>query len=199
MENNLKKLREREKITQEELAEIINMSVATIKKYEGESQIPIDKGFEISNKFQVSLDWLYCNENTDNEQIINTKTTVELLLSKMKFGFSDKTFNHPSAIITNTFATISTSQDFIVLLSEIQSLKNRKDNKEISESDFKSYLDEKILLFEKSKQRQEIHFFLVEEDFINSTDYDVNELYEQYIEANYHKIQRNKGEKTNEE
>ncbi|MGF3226757.1 helix-turn-helix domain-containing protein [Facklamia sp. P12932] len=80
MDNNLKKLRMMKNLTQEQLAEELNLSLSTIKKYEGDRQIPIEQALEISNKFDVTLDWLYCKKDIINER----DTLVEVLQSLNK-------------------------------------------------------------------------------------------------------------------
>ncbi|PTI47392.1 helix-turn-helix transcriptional regulator, partial [Staphylococcus succinus] len=80
MKNNLSELRKMENLTQEQLAEKLNLSLATIKKYESERQIPIDQALIISEMFDVSLDWLYCKNDIINER----DTMVEVLQSLNK-------------------------------------------------------------------------------------------------------------------
>ncbi|AGN24528.1 helix-turn-helix transcriptional regulator [Erysipelothrix rhusiopathiae] len=78
MDNNLKKLRERENLTQQKLADILGLSVASIKKYEGDSQISIEHALTLSKKYNVSLDWLYCQGDIINEQDTLTQTLIAL-------------------------------------------------------------------------------------------------------------------------
>lgn len=63
-ENNLKSLRIRESMTQNDFAVDNNLSLSTIKRYErGATQIPIDTALTFTKKYHVTLDWLYCKDN----------------------------------------------------------------------------------------------------------------------------------------
>ena len=58
--NNLNTLRKELNITQEDLAELLDVTPKTISNYECEKkQIPISKAFQISKNFGCSLEWLY--------------------------------------------------------------------------------------------------------------------------------------------
>lgn len=58
--NNLSTLRKELDITQEELADLLDVTSKTISNYECEKQlIPIPQALRISKKFGCSLDWLY--------------------------------------------------------------------------------------------------------------------------------------------
>lgn len=60
--NNLVKLREELGYTQEELAEILEVSTRMIHNYEsGKILFPIEKALKLTEKFNCSLDWLYGN------------------------------------------------------------------------------------------------------------------------------------------
>lgn len=58
----------------------MRLSVASIKKYEGDSQIPIEHALKLSKDFNVSWDWLYC---IDNKMKSDTMEQVMLALRKV--------------------------------------------------------------------------------------------------------------------
>ena len=67
--NNLKELRLKKKITQEELAKILNTSQSTISAYEsGKTTLLTAFALQIVEKYKVSLDWL-CGRKKKNINI----------------------------------------------------------------------------------------------------------------------------------
>lgn len=61
---NLLKIREELGYTQKELGSILNVSERMICNYETEeANLPIEKAILISQKWNYSLDWIYCNSN----------------------------------------------------------------------------------------------------------------------------------------
>lgn len=68
IKNNLLKIREDKKYTQKEMAELLNVSERQVCNYEiGETNLPIDKAMIISEKWNYSLDWIYCNTDLPKE------------------------------------------------------------------------------------------------------------------------------------
>ncbi|MEG0408681.1 MAG: helix-turn-helix transcriptional regulator [Bacilli bacterium] len=94
MENNLKKLREiNDNMTQQQLAEELDLSIQMIKKYEGGDRISIETALNIQEKFDVSLDWIYCkspymNERDTMSDILFSLTKI-LKLGRRKTNFGD--------------------------------------------------------------------------------------------------------------
>lgn len=63
IKSNLLKIREELDLTQEELGKILNVSTRQICNYESDdcSTLPLDKALILSQKYNYSLDWIYCN------------------------------------------------------------------------------------------------------------------------------------------
>lgn len=178
MKNNLSELRKMENLTQEQLAEKLNLSLATIKKYESERQIPIDQALIISEMFDVSLDWLYCKHNIINER----DTMVEVLQSLNKvFKITNRKSHNGDDVV---LLINSKFRDFLGDLNElyidrqyyfdIDKGKKDKAYNELREGIFekhkpimKSIFDE---LYFNEKDSQEIHDI---EDFTDSNVLDV--------------------------
>lgn len=178
MKNNLSELRKMENLTQEQLAENLNLSLATIKKYESERQIPIDQALIISEMFDVSLDWLYCKNDIINER----DTMVEILQSLNKVFKITNRKNHNGDDVV--LLINSKFRDFLRDLNElyidrqysfnIDKGKKEKAYNELREGIFekhkpimKSIFDE---LYFNEKESQEIHDI---EDFTDSNVLDV--------------------------
>lgn len=178
MKNNLSELRKMENLTQEQLAEKLNLSLATIKKYESERQIPIDQALIISEMFDVSLDWLYCKNDIINER----DTMVEVLQSLNKVFKITNRKNHNGDDVV--LLINSKFRDFLRDLNElyidrqysfnIDKGKKEKAYNELREGVFekhkpiiKSIFDE---LYFNEKDSQEIHDI---EDFTDSNVLDV--------------------------
>ncbi|AYU55823.1 XRE family transcriptional regulator [Staphylococcus debuckii] len=178
MKNNLSELRKMENLTQEQLAEKLNLSLATIKKYESERQIPIDQALIISEMFDVSLDWLYCKNDIINER----DTMVEVLQSLNKVFKITNRKNHNGDDVV--LLINSKFRDFLRDLNElyidrqysfnIDKGKKEKAYNELREGIFekhkpimKSIFDE---LYFNEKDSQEIHDI---EDFTDSNVLDV--------------------------
>lgn len=178
MKNNLSELRKMENLTQEQLAEKLNLSLATIKKYESERQIPIEQALIISEMFDVSLDWLYCKNDIINER----DTMVEVLQSLNKVFKITNRKNHNGDDVV--LLINSKFRDFLRDLNElyidrqysfnIDKGKKEKAYNELREGIFekhkpimKSIFDE---LYFNEKDSQEIHDI---EDFTDSNVLDV--------------------------
>ena len=94
----LKELRRKHKITQEQLAKIINVERSSIGKYESTNTIPSKETLlKIAQYFNVSTDYLLGNENTqqkrESKKTIETekltlqeKTLLETFRSTTEFG-----------------------------------------------------------------------------------------------------------------
>src|SRR5699024_3488146 len=178
MKNNLKELRKMENLTQEQLAKNLNLSLATIKKYESERQIPIDQALIISEMFDVSLDWLYCKND-----IINARDTmVEILQSLNKVFKITNRKNHNGddvvLLINSKFIDVLRDLNELYIDSQysynIDKAKKEKAYNELREGIFekhkpimKSIFDE---LYFNEKESQEIHDI---EDFTDSNVLDV--------------------------
>ncbi len=97
MLENIKKLRKDSNLTQEELAEKLNVSRQAVAKWEiGQSNPDILKLIELSNLFKVSIDFLIKNGKEDcsisynkNNIIIDDKT-IEFLCKAKKFTYAGK-------------------------------------------------------------------------------------------------------------
>ncbi|MCQ9289446.1 helix-turn-helix transcriptional regulator [Staphylococcus gallinarum] len=178
MKNYLSELRKMENLTQEQLAEKLNLSLATIKKYESERQIPIDQALIISEMFDVSLDWLYCKNDIINER----DTMVEVLQSLNKVFKIPNRKNHNGDDVV--LLINSKFRDFLRDINElyidrqysfnIDKGKKEKAYNELREGVFekhkpiiKSIFDE---LYFNEKDSQEIHDI---EDFTDSNVLDV--------------------------
>lgn len=93
----LKALRQKNNLTQEQLANELNThyhlneSKATISQFEHNKRIPdLDRLINIADYFQVSLDYLCCNKSNDNVRCINPGTRIKRLIKKN--GLSQKEF-----------------------------------------------------------------------------------------------------------
>lgn len=74
--SRIKKLRTENKITQDNLAKILNVGKSTISQYENNINKPdIDMLKKIAEYFDVSLDWLMCRTDTRNitEKLLDEK------------------------------------------------------------------------------------------------------------------------------
>lgn len=93
----LKTLRQKNNLTQEQLANELNTryhlneSKATISQFEHNKRIPgLDRLINIADYFQVSLDYLCCNKSNDNVRYTNPGTRIKRLIKKN--GLSQKEF-----------------------------------------------------------------------------------------------------------
>lgn len=102
MENNLKKLREiNNNMTQQQLAEELDLSVQMIKKYEGGDRISIETALNIQEKFNVSLDWLYCKSPYRNER--DTMSDILFSLTKtLKPGRRKTNFGDDNVLVIDS-------------------------------------------------------------------------------------------------
>lgn len=72
----IKKIRTKKKITQKQLAEMINKNIRTIQKYEsGEIEIPLESLFKLSDALGVSVTYL------DESKLENTNMYMNKLVS----------------------------------------------------------------------------------------------------------------------
>ena len=111
----LKALRQKNNLTQEQLANELNThyhlneSKATISQFEHNKRIPdLDRLINIADYFQVSLDYLCCNKSNDNVRCTNPGTRIKRLIKKnglSQKGFVDK-FNEKYGY-SDSEATIS--------------------------------------------------------------------------------------------
>lgn len=93
----LKELRQKNNLTQDRLADELNAryhlneSKATISQFEHNKRIPdLDRLINITDYFQVSLDYLCCNKSNDNVRCTNPGTRIKRLIKKN--GLSQKEF-----------------------------------------------------------------------------------------------------------
>lgn len=81
--DKLKQLRESSGLKQEELGKIVNLSKATISRYEANTIEPNNETLKlIANYFNVSVDYLLSNSNMRNLHIQNSLDEVKLLGQK---------------------------------------------------------------------------------------------------------------------
>lgn len=75
--NRVLEIREELGYTQAEFGKILEVSDRMICNYEtGESNLPIDKAVLISEKYNYSLDWIYCNTEKTNNQNYTQKENL---------------------------------------------------------------------------------------------------------------------------
>lgn len=93
----LKELRQKNNLTQDQLADELNTryhlneSKATISQFEHNKRIPdLDRLINIADYFQVSLDYLCSNKSNDNVRCTNPGTRIKRLIKKN--GLSQKEF-----------------------------------------------------------------------------------------------------------
>ena len=93
----LKELRQKNNLTQDQLADELNTryhlneSKATISQFEHNKRIPdLDRLINIVYHFQVSLDYLCSNKSNDNVRCTNPGTRIKRLIKKN--GLSQKEF-----------------------------------------------------------------------------------------------------------
>ena len=87
--NKILTLRKKENITQEELAEKLNVTRQTISKWELEETAPdIKQAKELAHIFKVSLDELVDNDVKDLliEKVSNTEKLAGMIIKIMKVG-----------------------------------------------------------------------------------------------------------------
>lgn len=90
--NNLKKLRNKEGISQKELSKKMGIPLRTLQSWEnGESQIKISQATQLAKYFNVSLDYLLGftgkeenNKMTNNSMVIKEYTDIPLVRSAVK-------------------------------------------------------------------------------------------------------------------
>lgn len=77
--NKLLKIREHLGYTQKEMADILKVSERMICNYEtGVTNLPIDKALYLCNKYNYSLDWIYCNIDIPAENQFAYKNVSQL-------------------------------------------------------------------------------------------------------------------------
>lgn len=91
--DRLKFLRKQHKITQEQLAKIINVERSSIGKYESSNTIPsIETLIKISKYFNISIDYLLENNVNDTKTLVKNdlseqeKTLLETFRNTTEFG-----------------------------------------------------------------------------------------------------------------
>lgn len=102
MENNLKKLREiNDNMTQQQLAEELDLTIQMIKKYESGDRISIETALKIHEKFNVSLDWIYCKNSYMNER--DTMSDILFSLTKiLKLGRRKTNFGDDNVLVIDS-------------------------------------------------------------------------------------------------
>ncbi len=89
--NNLKKIRQENNLTQEELAKKINTSRSNIANYENDKNMPsIDILNKLSETFNCSTDYLLGKSDIKNPENSNDP------LGLLKMGFNIKDYNPPT-------------------------------------------------------------------------------------------------------
>lgn len=91
--SRLKTLRKEHGLTQQELADKLNLSRDTISSYENNRTLPIENATLIADLYNVSLDYLYCRsdcKNVDNHYI------------NQVMGLSDKAINGVKSLDQNS-------------------------------------------------------------------------------------------------
>ena len=89
--NNLKKIRQENNLTQEELAKKINTSRSNIANYENDKNMPsIDILNKLSETFNCSIDYLLGKSDIKNPENSNDP------LGLLKMGFNIKDYNPPT-------------------------------------------------------------------------------------------------------
>lgn len=77
----IKQIRTNKKITQKQLAEMINKSIRTVQKYEsGEIDIPLESIYEISKALQIDMEEIY----NPNDKLKEFAITLKAILSDGK-------------------------------------------------------------------------------------------------------------------
>ena len=140
MDNNLKKLRKREKLTQSKIAGTLQLSTESIKKYEGKSQIPIEHALTLSRKYNVSLDWLYCQRDLVSEKEALSQTCI--ILRKI-FRINHKEIHNDSDTVLQVNYWF---RDFIASMNSL--INSNSDNQQI---EGKIYLNDLKDIFYKHK------------------------------------------------
>lgn len=81
--NNLKNLRELHDVTQEQLADYLQVSRPTVAGYETKNHQPdYEKLEKIANFFEVSIDYLVCGSDSITLQVQNKTKIEEKVLEK---------------------------------------------------------------------------------------------------------------------
>ena len=141
--NNIKKLREIKNLSQEKLAEVLDVSVESIKKYEGDRQIPIKQAIKISQKYGVSLDWIYCQKEYINEQdtmaeVLNAlRKTMTITVERQ--GDRNVPFIQIDIRFANFLQNVRKLEDYII-----------SQNVRAEDSDF--YVEERKKIFDNHKK-----------------------------------------------
>lgn len=73
MQNRIRQLRRKAGISQEKLAEMMNVTQASISLYETNSNIPSDMLVAISRYFGVSVDYLLCLDDRETDAALSSE------------------------------------------------------------------------------------------------------------------------------
>lgn len=71
VDNNLDLLLHKNSLEDNDLAEFLNVDSSTIRKYKNyETNLPIDLGVKLADKYEYSLDWIYRRENNNSKNFM---------------------------------------------------------------------------------------------------------------------------------
>ena len=77
---NIKKYRKEKKITQKQLAELIDKNIRTIQKYEsGEIEVPLENALKISEILQIPVKDIYNPKDEEINKILARATIEEFM------------------------------------------------------------------------------------------------------------------------
>lgn len=144
--NNLLKIREKLEYTQKDLSEILDVSERMICNYEiGESNLPIDKAVLLSQKYNYSLDWIYCNtqndfvktefENYTEEEnknfLVDIRNFITISDDKITFSINNSYWKYLNRV-KEIKSSDRTSKEQIREISELNGIYKSNDNTNIT-------------------------------------------------------------------
>lgn len=144
--NNLLKIREKLEYTQKDLSEILDVSERMICNYEiGESNLPIDKAVLLSQKYNYSLNWIYCNtqndfvktefENYTEEEnknfLVDIRNFITISDDKITFSINNSYWKYLNRV-KEIKSSDRTSKEQIREISELNGIYKSNDNTNIT-------------------------------------------------------------------
>lgn len=144
--NNLLKIRQELGYSQKELAAILNVSERMICNYEtNESNLPPDKAILLSQKWNYSLDWIYCNKTSNSDKIniknyseeesfnflVDIRDFLSCYQDKVKLSVSDTYWEYIKEV-SKIKQSSQTSQEKKRKTSELNGLYKKNNNENIT-------------------------------------------------------------------
>ena len=125
---------------QEYFASDCKIKVGTLKAVEtGRRMLPIEDAIKIANKYEVSLDFLYCRSDIKNSH--EEKFIPKLLQEDLKIESREKSFtSEDGKIVSLDILDLSIKESLIQYLTSVSNLKKQLEKKEIDSTIYESEL-----------------------------------------------------------